>query len=69
MKKVPVKKKATVKAKKKDIMGIHFDMTCFKARNKSCTEKDLDDLLGGFIEYVESKGMFCCGGTELMKIN
>jgi uncharacterized protein YggL (DUF469 family) len=69
MKKIPVKKKVVKKAKKKDVMGIRFDMTCYKDQNKSCTQEDLDSFLDGFIEYVESKGMFCCGATELMKID
>ena len=64
-----MKKKVIKKVKKKkDVMGVRFDMTCYKL-NKSCTEKDLDDLLDGFIKYIESKGMFCCGVNILVKIN
>jgi hypothetical protein len=63
-----MKKKVIKKAKKKDQMGVRFDMTCYK-QHKSCTEKDLDNLLDGFIKYIESKGMFCCGTNTLVKIN
>ena len=64
-----MKKKVVKKAKKKDIMGVRFDMTCYKDHDKSCTQEDLDNLLYGFIEYIESKGMFCCGTNDLIKIN
>jgi len=55
--------------KSKKVMGIRVQMVCYKTRNVSITEKELDEFLDSFIKLVEKKKMYTAGGMRLMDIN
>ena len=55
--------------KSKKVMGIRVQMVCYKTKNVSITEEQLNDFLDCFIELVEKKKMYCGGGMKLMDVN
>lgn len=59
MKKIPANKKT------KTISYIHLDMVIYKNNKKSITPEEMNNFLDSFIDLVESKNMFCGGGTKL----